>query len=270
MGALFVISSLRTIFILTGLLFTMTTQASAAVKSEIVCVQCHGSQTGRFAKPVELWRGSIHAENGINCNHCHGGDPGDAENAMSPARGFLGTPVETGIPGFCGRCHVGVLKDYLGSKHGKNLGKGGPTCITCHGSHQVKKTTIELINEKNCSRCHSYEKPSQIKRAMTATEAKIVYIDSRLSDFKGKGIDTSAMEKSLFAVRNRFHTLFHELNVARINLQTAEIDKELEQQLQSIKRLDETEQKRKLVGVMAIASALLAALVLRLYVKSMD
>lgn len=263
-------SSFRIIFILTGFLLSLAVQVSAAVKSETVCVQCHATQTGRIAKPVELWRKSIHAENGINCNHCHGGDPADADNAMSPARGFLGKPVETGIPGFCGRCHVGVLKDYLASQHGKKLGKGGPTCVTCHGNHLVKKASIELINEKDCSRCHSYEKPRQIRDAMAATESKIIYIDSRLADFKGKGIDTARMEKALFAVRNRFHTLFHELDVTRIKTQTTEIDNDLEILVRTIKALDETDQKRKLAGVVAIAAALFAALVLRLYVKSMD
>ena len=121
-------------------------RAQAAEANEIVCIQCHSTLPGALGEPVKMWRGSVHEENGIACNMCHGGDPKDAANAMSKDRGFLGAPKETDIPAFCGRCHIGVLKDYLASPHGRALGKGGPTCVTCHGNHAVKRASLDIIN----------------------------------------------------------------------------------------------------------------------------
>ena len=258
------------IFIFAWIFCLLSTHISALAQTDNVCVQCHGSQTGRYGKPVELWRHSIHAENGIACNGCHGGDPRDAVNAMSPARGFLGKPKATEIPGLCGRCHIGVLKDYLSSPHGKKLGRGGPTCVTCHGNHLVKKTSLELINEKACSSCHDFKRARLIKVTMAQTESRITYIDRRIADFKERGIDTNQTEKKLFAVRNSFHRLFHELDIDLLKEQTAEIEKELGKLIIFIKEIDETDSRRKLAGVVLIAAALLAALLLRLYIKSLD
>lgn len=237
---------------------------------QIVCVGCHGAQQGRLARPVELWRESIHAEYGIACNSCHGGDPRDAENAMSPDRGFIGVPGETAIPGICGGCHIGVLKDYRASAHGRRLGKGGPTCVTCHGNHLVKKATLDLINERNCTRCHDFERARRIRATMAQTESRIVTIDSRIAGFKGRGIETTQMEKKLFAARNRFHALFHELDTERLKVETTEIENELTGLTLVIKELDESDRKKRLAGVAAIAGALLAALLLRLYMKTFE
>jgi hypothetical protein len=189
---------------------------------------------------------------------------------MNPAKGFLGKPKETDIPGFCGRCHIGVLNDYLASPHGKFLGRGGPTCVTCHGNHLVKKATLELINEKDCSKCHDFERARRIKEVMAQTETRIVSIDSRITEFKGRGIDTAQMEKSLFAARNHFHTLFHELDAARLKGEMAGIDHDLAKLTDSIKELDESDHKKRLAGVVIIAGALLAALLLRLYLKTFE
>jgi len=242
----------------------------AAEQPEIVCIQCHSTMPGKIGEPVKLWRGSIHAENGIACNACHGGDPADAANAMSPARGFLGAPKEKAIPDFCGRCHVGVRADYLASAHGQALGMGGPTCVTCHGNHQVLKASLELINEKSCSRCHSFERARVIKSAMQETEAMIVAIDARIKAYKAKGTDTDKMEKGLFAVRNRFHTLFHNVDVELVKKESMQIQAELKKIEAVLQGLDDSQHTRKIAGAVAVAGALLAALFLHLFRKTYE
>lgn len=244
--------------------------ATAEESAEPICIQCHSKMPEKYSQPVKLWRGSIHAENGISCNGCHGGDPKDAANAMSPARGFLGAPKEAAIPAFCGRCHVGVMKDYLASAHGRMLGKGGPTCVTCHGNHQVVKASLGLINEKNCSRCHSFERARIIRDAMQETETTIVVIDGRINAYKLNGTDTEKLEKDLFAVRNRFHTLFHNVNVAMVTKESAQIQGELKKIQSVLGALDDTHQKRKIAGAGAVAFMLLLALVLHLFKKSIE
>lgn len=244
--------------------------AVSAENSEVVCIQCHSGLPEKYSRPIKLWRSSIHAVNGIACNACHGGDPKDMANAMSPARGFLGAPGEKAIPAFCGRCHVGVMKDYLGSAHGRALGTGGPTCVTCHGNHLVVKVSLELINEKLCSSCHSFERARLIKNAMQETELLIVDIDARIEGFKGHGVDTGKLEKDLFAVRNRFHTLFHDVDVDKVKKESAQINGELKKIDRVLQGLDDARQKRRIVGACAVAAALLAGLLFHLLRKTYD
>ncbi len=244
--------------------------AFAQEAAEPVCIQCHSTLPEKYSQPVTLWRGSIHAENGIFCNGCHGGDPKDAANAMNPARGFLGAPKETAIPAFCGRCHVGVMNDYLASAHGRMLGKGGPTCVTCHGNHQVVKASLELINEKSCSRCHSFERARVIRAAMQETETMIVAIDGRISAFKKTGTDTEKLEKELFAVRNRFHTLFHNVNVELVKKESAQIQADLKKIQDALATLDDEHRKRTIAGAVVVSFMLLIAVVLHLLRKTYD
>jgi len=250
------------------LVLLLTVPQLCSAEEEIVCIQCHGAQSGRLQEPVKLWRESIHAENGIFCNNCHGGDPKDAANAMNPARGFLGAPKEEAIPGFCGRCHIGIKADFLASAHGRALGQGGPTCVTCHGNHAVKKVTLDLINEKTCSTCHSYERARLIRGAMEQTESTLVTLSKRLEEYRGQGVDTSALEKGLFAQRNRYHSLFHEVNLVRVRDESTKIAGELNKIRIALDRIDNEFGKRRIIGVFAIGAALLAALLLHLLKKT--
>lgn len=242
----------------------------AFAQTQIVCTQCHGTLPGRLGEPVKLWQGSIHAANNVACNECHGGDPKDAANAMSPARGFIGVPKEMQIPDVCGRCHIGVRKDYLASAHGRALGKGGPTCVTCHGNHAVKKATLDLINDQSCSRCHNYEKAGELKGAMQQTENLVVSMEKGINSFKYEGVDTDTLEKGVFSVRNQFHTLFHDVDVQKVRNESARINSELEKLNDSLQQIREERQKRKIIGACAVGAALLGALLFYLLRKTYD
>ena len=248
----------------------LPTAALAQEPAEPVCIECHSKLPEKYSQPIKLWRKSIHAENGIACNGCHGGDPKDAVNAMSPSRGFLGVPKETAIPAFCGRCHVGVLTDYLASAHGLMLGKGGPTCVTCHGNHSVEKASLELINEKSCSSCHSFERAKIIRTAMQENETIIIAIDGRIKAFKETGTDTEKMEKELFAVRNRFHSQFHNVNVELVKKESARIQADLKKIRIMLDKIEDTHRLRRIAGAVAVTFMLLVALVLHFIRKTFD
>lgn len=258
---------MRTLFILTFCLLLSVVPLAA---QENTCVQCHGSLPGRYGEPVLLWKTSVHAGNGVYCHECHGGDPKDMTNAMNPSRGFKGVPKQTAIPETCGRCHVGVLKDFMGSAHGKKLGNGGPTCVTCHGNHAIKKASLDLINEKTCTKCHPYERARLMKQAMQATEGRITSLDNRIQTLKLQGKASEGMEQGLFNARNRFHTLFHDVMVEKVRSESTAIDKELETIGAQIDAIEQAEKKRKIAGSVAIAGALLAALFFRLLGKTYD
>ena len=249
-------------------LFIAVTVVTGHAAQENVCVKCHSSLPGKYGEPVAQWKTSIHAENGIFCHECHGGDPNDMANAMKPDRGFRGVPKETAIPETCGHCHVGVLKDYLESAHGKRLGSGGPTCVTCHGNHAVKKASLDLINEKTCTPCHSFERARLMKLAMQETEGQITVLDARIQTLKLEGKASDAMDQGLFSARNRFHTLFHSVMVEKVRSESAAIRKDLDVISQQIDAIENAERTRRIAGAAAVGGVLIAALLFWLLGKT--
>lgn len=233
---------------------------TAGGAAESVCLSCHGGQSGRGGVPVGQWRTSIHAAHGVSCHDCHGGNPADAANAMNPAHGFRGVPQESDIPPFCGRCHVGIHENFRASAHGRTVGRGGPTCVTCHGSHAVQKVSLEIINEVTCGRCHSYRQAAELKESMAATERRFAILAQRLSDYRQQGVDTERQEQKLFAARNRYHRLAHELDVTAVRMEAANIGRELEGVEETLYRVDSTRFRRKIGGAVVIGLALLVAL----------
>jgi len=235
---------------------------------ETVCLQCHGGQDGRLGAPVPLWRQSIHAKNGISCHSCHGGDPADFEMAMSPERGFVGVPSAAGVADFCGRCHVGVREDYLASAHGR-AGERGPQCVTCHGDHGVQGATLELINDKDCSRCHDYGRAGQIKEAVAGIDGRIVTTEGEIAALHRIGFATRALEDELFNLRNDFHRIFHTVDVNKVRSETAGFGQRLDLLDAELAALRQQVQWRKLVGsgvvVLLVVIGVLLLLVRKTY-----
>jgi len=233
-------------------------EGATTAAPQTVCLQCHGGMEGRLGEPVGLWDKSIHKNNGISCHDCHGGDPTDFAMAMSPERGFLGAPEKDEIPAFCGRCHIGVKDDYLASKHGQALGKGGPQCVTCHGNHAVVKANLDLINDKDCTRCHSFERAARIKAALTETDKIISGLESDLDGLHRLGFSVKELRGKVFGKRNEFHRLFHSVEVERVNKGTAEVQKALGEVATEVAGIHADLGQRKLWGGIAIVLLLIA------------
>ncbi|MBI3895933.1 MAG: cytochrome c3 family protein [Acidobacteria bacterium] len=144
------------------------------------CLVCHSHLGGQLASPTGPFPTDVHAEKGLTCASCHGGDPTsmDIRVAMNPARGFRGRPSRQEIPAFCGRCHSNAdymhrfnptaktdqVAQYNTSVHGKRLREGDrrvAVCINCHSVHDIK-----MVNDPTspvyptnvpdtCGKCHS-------------------------------------------------------------------------------------------------------------------
>ncbi|MBI5639058.1 MAG: cytochrome C [Nitrospirae bacterium] len=197
------------------------------------CLDCHDSDSIKpelRSIPSE-WRKSRHYQNNISCHDCHGGDPKDAAMAMSPERGFAGRPQYDQVPDFCGRCHIGILKNYLESGHGKALKTAGtgPNCVTCHGSHDIQKADVSIINEKRCSQCHTYDRAKAMRQALSVTEKKIKDVEDGLRQLKSAGVYTENEDKALFNTQAAFRTLFHSVDVSLIKGRTDEFVTKLEE-----------------------------------------
>jgi hypothetical protein len=142
------------------------------------CISCHNGLGGKHAEIAADWEASIHAERGVGCVSCHGGDPTqpDAAAAMSPEAGYLGPLPKDQIPGLCASCHSQVdlmrpydlatdqFDQYWQSVHGQALLGGDAnvaTCFDCHDGHRVLRVAdpasqVYPSNEPAmCASCHS-------------------------------------------------------------------------------------------------------------------
>lgn len=249
-----------TVFVPTVFFLLLPTSGSGQ-QQDSSCVQCHEGLQEKLARPVLLWKQSIHAGNGISCAGCHGGDPGVQDmQAMSPANGFLGAPTPEAIPDFCGRCHPGVRKDYLASDHGRALGAGGPHCVTCHGSHAVERASLKLINPDSCTRCHGFERAAVIREALSETDDRISALERRLQKFHRMGIDVSDLRGGLFDARNTFHRLFHSVDVKKVRTSTGNIQSRLEDIRDKTENIESRLDRRKQAGGIVVGLLLLVTI----------
>lgn len=152
----------------------------ALAEKKDTCVSCHRDLDGEAAAPVQGMRQDVHAEYGLSCADCHGGDATqeDMEASMDPRRGYRGAPTAEQIPTFCGTCHadaayirrfkpglrVDQLELYWTSVHGQQHQKGDrkvAQCVSCHGAHGIlpgsdPRSPVYPTNvPKTCARCHS-------------------------------------------------------------------------------------------------------------------
>lgn len=229
--------------------FGLALTFSQGVKAEeSVCVTCH---QGVSEQLVNDWKQSIHFENGVTCHDCHGGNPHDEASAMDPKSGFKGVPSVGQIPNLCGTCHVGVKDNYAGSLHGQ-AGASGPNCVTCHTAHHQQKASLDLIQPELCGSCHSFDRAQEIKTSMATVENKIEGLDHRIYNLHVEGYDVKNLKGGLFATRNRFHRLTHQINVGLIQKQTAEFSQSLLRLEEEAVAFEKTEARRRIFGIIFI------------------
>lgn len=144
------------------------------------CIECHGLFDPPLGVNAEEFAGSIHAQKGLLCTSCHGGDSStdDMTKAMGKAAGFRGHIERAQVPALCGKCHADAsymrgfnpsvrtdqLSQYQTSVHGKMLAKGNShvaVCIDCHTTHSIHppndpRSSVYPANvARTCSKCHA-------------------------------------------------------------------------------------------------------------------
>lgn len=159
----------RWVWAFCGVLFVILSPTwVGATESPSACIVCHQGLAGELARPVTDWRDSIHQQNDITCDLCHGGDAevevgnplqlsgvqfaAEKSAAMSRAQGFIGKPAGLAMFDMCANCHPDSVARYAASIMGKAYleDKGGPSCVTCHNAHN---NFIPVV-PKSCTPCH--------------------------------------------------------------------------------------------------------------------
>ena len=155
------------------------TRREVSIELYPACGRCHddkyqAAQDSVHAKALE--DGNIEA---AVCTDCHG-----AHNVQDP------TTPRTRIPQTCERCHSTIYDAYVQSVHGAALfGEGNPdvpTCIDCHGVHDVEgpsNSPFRLFSPQICAKCHT--DPELMGKYGISTNV----LNSYLTDFHGTTVE---------------------------------------------------------------------------------
>lgn len=169
------------------------------------CLDCHATLDPPLQVTEQQFAADIHAQKGLTCASCHGGDAAAADmDAMSKKAGFHGKIEKKQVPELCGKCHsdgaymrqynpslrTDQLAQYKTSVHGKLLAQGDlkvAVCTDCHGVHGLRpasdtRSKVHPLNvAQTCSRCHAdaaYMKGHAIPTDQFAKYSKSVHFDA--------------------------------------------------------------------------------------------
>ena len=124
------------------------------------CRECHSEQYTATLDSVHQRALAGGNSNAAVCTDCH--NPHTQTRITNPDTGEVLITARLHIPQTCARCHSAIYDTYRESVHGAALTQLGnqdvPTCIDCHGVHNIQDpTTAEFRNNTPllCAKCHA-------------------------------------------------------------------------------------------------------------------
>ena len=157
---------------------------TAAAAGDTSCIVCHGDTDLFDPQLVRDFGADVHAQVGLSCQDCHGGNPAielaDDIEAMDESfepTPYIGVPAKAGIPAMCGSCHsepetmrrfnpaprVDQESEYWTSQHGIALAAGDEAvavCTDCHTVHAMQRVASPDSSvhptrvAETCNGCH--------------------------------------------------------------------------------------------------------------------
>jgi cytochrome b subunit of formate dehydrogenase len=121
------------------------------------CLSCHdGEKLLRYKQSIHgATKGA--RKSAATCIDCH-----STHNIQKVSDKEAKARKEIGVE-ICSKCHGGIKSQYMASNHGSALEagvKGAPTCIDCHGEHEVQSPMTEGATTSHkkvaamCLSCH--------------------------------------------------------------------------------------------------------------------
>ena len=148
------------------------------------CRNCHADQYNKVLDSVHQKALAGGNFNAAVCTDCH--NPHQQTRITDKTTGALLPEARLRIPQTCARCHSAIYDAYKNSVHGKALTVQGnldvPTCIDCHGVHNIQDpTTVQFRNDTPllCAKCHT--NPAIMDKYGISTRVLNTYV----SDFHG-------------------------------------------------------------------------------------
>jgi len=125
-----------------------------------ICQQCHDEQYQNTLDSVHQRALAAGNNKAAVCTDCH--NPHSQARLTGKSSGELTPAARLHIPETCAKCHSAIYDRYKESVHGKALTEENntdvPTCIDCHGVHNISDpTTVTFRNSTPylCARCHT-------------------------------------------------------------------------------------------------------------------
>jgi predicted CXXCH cytochrome family protein len=172
--------------------FTATDQRDVTLQLYQACKYCHAYQ-------YELAQDSVHATAQANgnrqaavCSDCHTAH--EVRRLNDPETHTLLPDARMWIPQRCALCHNAIYQKYIKSVHGSALTEGNPdvpTCIDCHGVHNIPDPTTNAFRLKSpqlCAKCHT----DPVKMAKYGLTTNV--LSSYVADFHGTTTEVFAKE----------------------------------------------------------------------------
>src|SRR6266545_2366952 len=148
------------------------------------CQQCHVEQYAKTLDSVHQRAFAAGNKNAAVCTDCH--NPHTQKRITEKNTGQILQEARPTIPQMCAKCHSTIYNAYKGSVHGAALMEKGdpnvPTCIDCHGVHNIQNPTTNTFRNSIpflCAKCHTNE--SLMKQYGLSTNVLSTYV----SDFHG-------------------------------------------------------------------------------------
>ena len=164
--------------------FTAMNIRDVKLQLYLACRKCH-------EKEYELTQDSVHASQvkagnsrAAICTDCHTAH--SVQQLTDPDTKQLLPEARVWIPNTCAQCHSTIYQKYKTSTHGSALiGEGNsdvPTCVDCHGVHDIGNPTtrtFRLNSPQMCAKCHT--DPEIMDKYGISTQVLNTYV----ADFHG-------------------------------------------------------------------------------------
>ena len=231
---------------------TFSTPAFAAGDG---CVSCHSNhnflvRNKKLYDYYRDWKDSIHAQEGVSCSDCHGGNPKakNKDNAHS-GKGFRADRKSSpsdyrNIPTTCARCHDSIFAKYRQSEHfehlrGKKGERQGPNCVTCHGSVSTAVLTVTSVRE-TCNQCHNEqtgnapEIPGQAEKVLNTFLSIHRYY--RYIGIRAEPNDARSFFRVIDPLIEKLNAEWHSFDIQQIARQTKDVLKLMKAKRNEIKK----------------------------------
>jgi hypothetical protein len=163
---------------------TTETLRDVTLKYYTSCEQCHAEQFNKTLDSVHQKSLAGGNMNAAVCADCH--NPHTQQRMTDPASGKLLDDARLHVPATCAKCHSAIYDTYKQSVHGSALTQEGnldvPTCIDCHGVHNIQDPTTATFRNSTpylCANCHTNE--TLMKKYGLSTQVLNTYV----ADFHG-------------------------------------------------------------------------------------
>jgi hypothetical protein len=168
--------------------FTAIDRRDVTLKLNVVCEYCH---TGEHIKSMD----SVHAKaqaagnrEAAVCTDCHTAHA--VQKWVDDTTGETLPEMRAEIPTTCAKCHSAIFGKYATSVHGSALTDENnpdvPTCIDCHGVHDIEDPTtaaFRLASPQMCANCHTDSE--RMAKYGISTDV----LESYVADFHGTTVE---------------------------------------------------------------------------------